>query len=189
MPMIEFLKETSESDVPGGITESIVVTFRRLLKSMLVIVGREIVDGRDVILMSCDSDNVDGRAVILMNCDSDNVDGRAVILMNCDSDNVDGRPVILLIVGSERVDGRAVMLIVGSDRVDGKAVMLVIGDDIPEINRRGAEVTDSISMIGWPSGPTLTARLASMTTVFVPLRRVPIGGLPKPCVKVHTPSA
>jgi hypothetical protein len=174
MPMIEFLKETSESDVPGGITESIVVTFRRLLKSMLVIVGREIVDGRDV---------------ILMNCDSDNVDGRAVILMNCDSDNVDGRPVILLIVGSERVDGRAVMLIVGSDRVDGKAVMLVIGDDIPEINRRGAEVTDSISMIGWPSGPTLTARLASMTTVFVPLRRVPIGGLPKPCVKVHTPSA
>jgi hypothetical protein len=160
MLMIEFLKETSEGDVPGGITESIVVTFRRLLTSMLVIVGREIVDGRDV---------------ILMNCDSDNVDGRAVILMNCDSDNVDGRPVILLIVGSERVDGRA--------------VMLVIGDDIPEINRRGAEVTGSISMIGWPSGPTLTARLASMTTVFVPLRRVPIGGLPKPCVKVHTPSA
>jgi hypothetical protein len=159
MLMIEFLKETSEGDVPGGITESIVVTFRRLLTSMLVIVGREIVDGRDV------------------------------ILMNCDSDNVNGRPVILLIVGSERVDGRAVMLIVGSDRVDGKAVMLVIGDDIPEINRRGAEVTDSISMIGWPSGPTLTARLASMTTVFVPLRRVPIGELPKPCVKLHTPSA
>jgi hypothetical protein len=145
MPMIEFLKETSESDVPGGITESIVVTFRRLLTSMLVIVGREIVDGRDVILMNCDSDNVDGRAVIL--------------------------------------------LIVGSERVDGRAVMLVIGDDILEINRRGAEVTGSISMIGWPSGPTLTARLASMTTVFVPLRRVPIGGLPKPCVKVHTPSA
>jgi hypothetical protein len=101
MLMIEFLKETSEGDVPGGITESIVVTFRRLLTSMLVIVGREIVDGRDV------------------------------ILMNCDSDNVNGRPVILLIVGSERVDGRA--------------VMLVIGDDIPEINRRGAEVTGSIS--------------------------------------------
>jgi hypothetical protein len=145
MPMIEFLKETSEGDVPGGITESIVVTFRRLLTSMLVIVGREIVDGRDVILMNCDSDNVDGRAVIL--------------------------------------------LIVGSERVDGRAVMLVIGDDILEINRRGAEVTGSISMIGWPSGPTLTARLASMTTVFVPLRRVPIGELPKPCVKLHTPSA
>jgi hypothetical protein len=130
MPMIEFLKETSEGDVPGGITESIIVTFRRLLTSMLVIVGREIVDGRDVILLIVGSDNVDGRPVIL--------------------------------------------LIVGSDRVDGKAVMLVIGDDIPEINRRGAEVTGSISMIGWPSGPTLTARLASMTTVFVPLRRVPI---------------
>jgi hypothetical protein len=119
MLMIEFWKETSEGDVPGGITESIVVTFRRLLTSMLVIVGREIVDGRDV---------------ILRNCDSDNVDGRAVRLLIVGSDTVDGRPVILLIVGR--------------DTVDGKAVMLIIGEDNPEIVRRGAEVTGSMSMIG-----------------------------------------
>jgi hypothetical protein len=145
MLMIQLMKDGIDGDVPGVITESLVVIFKRLLASILVMVG------------------------------SDNVDGREVILIKVLSDNVEGRIVMLLIVGS--------------DNVDGRAVKLVIGIDIPEIDRRGAEVTGFVSMIGWPSGPTLTARLASMTTVLVPFRRVPVGGLPKPCVNVHTPSA
>jgi hypothetical protein len=145
MLIIELMKDGIEGDVPGVITESLVVMFRRLLASILVIVGSDSVDGRDVILIKVLIDNVDGRIVIL--------------------------------------------LIVGSENVDGKAVKVVIGVENPDIDRRGSEVTGFVSMIGWPSGPTLTARLASMTTVLVPLRREPTGGLPKPCVNVHTPSA
>jgi hypothetical protein len=132
--MIEFWKETSEGDVPGVIMESIVVTFRRLLASMLVIVGREIVDGSDVILVSVRSDKVDGRLVILLIVGSDNVEGRIVRLLIVGIDMVDGRTVTLLIVGSENFDGRA--------------VMLVMGDDIPEIDRLGSEVMGFVSTIG-----------------------------------------
>lgn len=108
----------------------------------------------------------------------------------------------LVMVGSEIVDGRAVsddgrlVTVIDGSKVDVKLLitdtadgMVVIGNVVPETDSRGSEVTGFVSMIGLPSGPTLTARLASMTTVLVPLRRDPIGGSPKFCVNVHKPSA
>jgi hypothetical protein len=71
---------------------------------------------------------------------------------------------------------------------DTIADKLVIGDNMPVTDKLGSEETGFVSMIGLPSGPIFTARLASMTTVLVPLRREPVGGSPKPCVNVHKPS-
>lgn len=67
--------------------------------------------------------------------------------------------------------------------IDGKDRAVETRDS----DNRGTEAIELVSVIGFPSGPTLTARFASMTTVLVPLRRVPVARSPKPCVNVHTP--
>lgn len=68
--------------------------------------------------------------------------------------------------------------------IDGKDRVVETRDS----DSRGTEAIELVSVIGFPSGPTLTARLASITTVLVPLRRAPVARSPKPCVNVHTPS-
>ena len=160
---IESMKEGSDNDIPG-------VNIERLLRPISVIVGRVSVDGRIVIE---GSESV-GRSVIK---------GRV---------SVDGGTVSK---GSETDDGSMVtddsksVSVAGGNKV---CVMLYITeklviDEMPDM--LGIEVTGIVFTIGLPSGPSCTARLANLTTVLVPLRAVPVSGLPKFCVNVHKPSA
>ena len=139
------------------------VKIERLLRPTSVILGRVSVDGRIVIE---GSESV-GRPVIV---------GRV---------SVDGKTVSK---GSETDDGKSVS-VAGGNKV---CVMLYITeklviDEMPDM--LGIEVTGIVSTIGLPSGPSCTARLANLTTVLVPLRAVPVSGLPKFCVNVRNPSA
>jgi hypothetical protein len=180
---IEPMSEERAGGVPG-VNIEIVVAFRRLLMSMLVIVGEVSVDGRIVIE---GSETEDGRMVRDDGSPGPVIVGRV---------SVEGRPVI---EGSETDDGRMV-----TD--DGKSVSVAGGNKVsvrlsttdttaeklvtvamPDM--LGIDVTGMVFTIGLPSGPGSTARLANFTTVCVPLRTVPTGGLPKPCVNVHKPSA
>jgi hypothetical protein len=177
------MSEESAGGIPGVDIE-IVVAFKRLLMSMLVIMGEVIVDGR-IVIEGRDAD--DGSMV------RDDGSPGLVIVGRV---SVEGRPVI---EGSESDDGRIV-------RDDGKSVSVEGGNKVsvklsitdttaeklvtvamPDM--LGIDVTGIVFTIGLPSGPGSTARLANLTTVCVPLRTVPTGGLPKPCVNVHKPSA
>lgn len=104
-----------------------------------------------------------------------------------------------VIDGSETDEGRMVkdddrpVSVAGGNKVavklsitDTTAEKLVTGER-PDM--LGIEVTGIVFTIGLPSGPVSTIRLANLTTVWVPLRKFPTGGLPKPCVNVHKPSA
>ena len=161
------MKDGSEGSVPEGNIE-IVVAFKRPLTSILVIVGRDSVDGSIVIEGSVMEDTVTEGNV---NEGTETNDGKIV--------RDDGR--LVSVTGSNRV---AVKLSIADTTAD----KLVSGDKIPDTDRLGSEVIGIVSKIGLPSGPTLTARFANMTTVLVPLRGEPTGGLPKPCVNVHKPS-
>lgn len=179
MLRIGFTREGIDGDVLGV---NIVVAFKRLLTSTLVIVVKDNVDGKLVI---DGRESVGGRLVI----DGSEIDEGRVVIDGRES--VEGRDVI---DGSEIVDGRETVAERPVSVIDGKevavrplivgipAVKLVLGND-----SLGSEETEFVSMIGLPSGPSLTARLANMTTVLVPLRADPTGGFPKPCVNVQTP--
>jgi hypothetical protein len=162
------------SDGAPGVDIDIVVAFKWLLMPKLVNDGSESVNGRIVI---------DG---------TETDDGKIVIDGN---ETEDGRTVI---DGSETDDDRMVkdddrpVSVTGGNKV---AVKLSIADTTAEKlvsgkrpDMLGIEVTGIVFTIGLPSGPVSTIRLASLTTVWVPLRAVPNGGLPKPCVNVHKPS-
>jgi hypothetical protein len=167
---------TSEgSEGAPGVDREIVVAFKRLLMSKLVIDGSETEDGRIVM----DGSETDNEGIV--------IDG---------NETEDGR---IVIDGSETDDGRMVkdddkpVSVTGGNRV---AVELSITGTTAEKlvtgcrpDMLGIKVTGIVFTIGLPSGPFSTIRLASLTTVCVPLRAVPIGGLPKPCVNVHKPSA
>lgn len=139
--------------------------------------GSEIVDGKIVIEGSNTDDSktvIDGSEYVndsVVPRGSDMDDGRTV------EDDI--RPVS--VTGGSTL---AVELSITGAIAD----KLVIGDNTPVTDRLGSEETGFVSMIGVPSGPIFTARLANMTTVLVPLRREPVGGSPKPCVNVHKPS-
>jgi hypothetical protein len=105
---------------------------------------------------------------------------------------------MLVMVGKVSVVGRIVrddgksVDVAGGNKVadklsitDTTADKLVTGE-MPDM--LGIEVTGIVFKIGFPSGPGSTARLANLTTVCVPLRNEPVGGLPKFCVNVHKPS-
>jgi hypothetical protein len=92
----------------------------------------------------------------------------------------DGRPVNV-------TDGNKVE--VKLSITDTTADKLVMDEKIPDLEKLGSGVIVFMSMMGLRSGPSLTARLANLTTVLVPLRREPESGSPKPCVSVHKPSA
>ena len=177
------MSEESAGGVPGVKIE-IVVAFKRLLMSILVIVGGVSVDGRIVIE---GSETEDGGMV--------RDDGRPGLVI-VGRVSVEGNTVI---EGSEIDDGRMVrddgksVSVAGGNKVsvklsitDTTADKLVTGEmpDMP-----GIEVTGIVFTIGLPLGPGSTTRLANLTTVCVPLRAVPTSGLPKPCVNVHKPSA
>ena len=104
---IESIREGSDGSVPGVNIET-VVAFKRLLMSILVIVGRVSVEGRIVIEGSETDDSVivrdDGISELV-------IVGRV---------SVEGRPVI---EGSEIDDGRMV-------RDDGKLVSVVGGNKV-----------------------------------------------------------
>jgi hypothetical protein len=165
---MESMSEGSEGGVPGVNTES-VVAFRRLLMSRLVIVGTVSVEGKTV---------VEGGEIVVAS---------KRLLRS-----------ILVIVGKVSVVGRIVrddgksVSVVGGNKVavtlsttDTTADKLVTGE-MPDM--LGIVVTGIVFTIGFPSGPGSTARLANLTTVCVPLRGDPTGGLPKLCVNVHKPS-
>lgn len=167
--MMESMSEGSDGGVPGVNIESVVAS-RRLLMSMLVIVGTVSVEGKAVI---------EGGEIVVAS---------KRLLRS-----------ILVIVGKVSVvgrifrdDGKSVS-VAGGNKVavtlsipDTTADKLVIGE-MPDM--LGIVVTGIVFTIGFPSGPGSTARLANFTTVCVPLRGDPTGGLPKPCVNVHKPSA
>ena len=168
------MSEESDGGIPGVKIET-VVAFKRLLIPMLVIVGEVSVDGRIVIEWR---DIEDGSMV--------RDDGRPGLVI-VGRVSVEGKPVI---EGSETDDGRMV-------RDDGKSVSVTGGNEdsvklsitdttaeklvtVAMPDMLGIDVTGIVFKIGLPSGPGSTARLASLTTVCVPLRTVPTGGLPKP---------
>lgn len=173
--MIESMREESHGGVPGVKIE-IVVAFKRLLMSALVIVGTVSVEGRKVIE---GSETEDGRIV--------RDDGRSTLIV-MGSVSVEGRMLEGRIV---RDDDKSVgvgggnKVAVKVSTTDTTADKVVTGE-MPDM--LGIEVTGIVFTIGFPSGPGSTARLASLTTVCVPLRGDPTGGLPKPFVNVHKPS-
>lgn len=163
------MSEEEDGGVPGVSIETVVAS-KTLLMPTLVITGSVSVEGKTVI---------EGIKIVV---------AFKRLLMS-----------ILAIVGKVSVDGRIV-------RDDGKSVdaagdskvavklsitgttadKLVTGE-MPDM--LGIEVTGIVFTIGFPSGPGTTARLANLTTVCVPLRGDPTGGLPKLCVNMHKPSA
>lgn len=175
MVRIESTSEERDGGVPG-VSNEMVVAFKRLLMSTLVIVGKVSVEGRAVI---------EG---------SENVVAFKRLLTS-----------ILVVVGKLKVVGRIVKDDGKIVRDDGKSVDVAGGNkvavklsttdtaadklvtgEIPDMLE--IEVTGIVFTMGFPSGPGSTARLANLTTVCVPLRGDPTGGLPKPCVNVHKPS-
>ena len=165
---IESRSEERDGGVPG-VSIEMVVASNRLLRSTLVIVGRVSVEGRAVI---------EGSEIV--------VAFKGLLTS------------MLVIVGKVSVDGRLVrnddksVVVASGNKVaiklsttDTAADKLVTGE-IPDMLE--IEVTGIVFTMGFPSGPGSTARLANLTTVCVPLRGDPTGGLPKPCVNVHKPS-
>jgi hypothetical protein len=175
MVRIESTSEEIDDGVPG-VSIEIDVAPKRLLMPTLVIVGKVSVEGKAVI---------EGIEIVvafkrllmstLVIVGKVNVVGRIV--------KDDGKIV--------RDDGKSVD-VAGGNKVavklsitDTTADKLVTGE-MPDM--LGIEVTGIVFTIGFPSGPGSTARLANLTTVCVPLRGDPTGGLPKLCVNVHKPS-
>jgi hypothetical protein len=171
---IEPMSEESAGGVPGVNTE-IVVAFKRLLMSILVIVGRVSVDGR-IVMEGIETDN----GVMVRE------DGRPMLTL-VGRVSVEGRTVI---EGSEIDDGRIVkddgnsVSVTGGNKVSVKlSITETTAEKLVTVampDMLGIDVTGIVFTIGLPSGPSSTARLANLTAVWVPLRTVPTGGLLKP---------
>jgi hypothetical protein len=167
---------TSEgSEGAPGVNIDIVVAFKRLLMSMLVIEGRGSVDSRAVI----DGSEMDNEGMVV---DGNETDKDGIVIDGSETD--DG--------GMVKDDDRPVSVTGGNSvtvelSITGTTAEKLVTGCRPDM--LGIKVTGIVFTIGLPSGPFSTIRLASLTTVCVPLRAVPIGGLPKPCVNVHKPSA
>lgn len=162
------MSDERDGGVPGVNTE-MVVALKRLLVPMLVTVGKASVEGKTMIegieIVVAFNRLLTSMLVIVGNVSVDNR------IVRDDSKSVD-------VAGGNRV---AVKLSI----TDTTADKLVTGE-MPDM--LGIEVTGIVFTIGFPSGPGSTARLANLTTVYVPLRGDPTGGLPKLCVNVHKPS-
>ena len=71
---------------------------------------------------------------------------------------------------------------------DAPGRRVVIEPRRDDIEVRGFGAIEIVLTTGILSGPILTARLDTKTTVLVPLRWVPVDSAPSPLVRVHTPS-
>lgn len=136
---------------------------------------------------------------------SDDVVGRMFVTLasiepSDDSPRLDGKPI--------KEDGRVVSNVIGGSKVPvrlpmsdtpGRRVVKLLIPDGPgrrvvmELRKDAIEVRGFVAIVivlrtGMSSGPILTARLATKTTVLVPLRWVPADSAPSPLVKVHTPA-
>ena len=166
---IESRSEERDGGVPG-VSIEIVVASKTLLIPTLVIVGSVSVEDKTVI---------EGIEIVV-------AFKRLLtsILAIVGKVSVDGRIV--------RDDGKFVDAAGGSKvavtlSITGTTADKLVTGEMPDM--LGIEVTGIVFTIGFPSGPGSTARLANLTTVCVPLRGDPTGGLPKLCVNVHNPSA
>jgi len=145
MVRIESMREGSDGGVPGVDIE-IAGVLKRLPRSMLVIVGRECVDGKIVI----DSSEI----VVAF--------GRSLtsILVIVGRMNVVGRIV--------RDDGNSSSVVAGNKVAVKLSITDTTADKLVTVampDMLGTEATGIVFTIGFPSGPGCTARLANMTTV------------------------